>query len=257
MSYALVTGASKGIGKAIAIELAKRKFDLLLIARSEQLLQSVTEEIQKLYAVQVKYLSLDLSDNNAAEQIYNWCRQNNYQVSILVNNAGYGLCGPFDTASIEELTNMMQLNMTTLVKLCHIFLPMLKKQPKSYILNVSSTTAYQALPGMSVYAASKTFVLSFTRGLKHELKGTSVSVTCLSPGSTDTAFVERARITPKALEAAKKVNMTPEAVAKDGVKKMFAGKAEVISGGLNRLGAFMAWLLPKAMIEKIAGSIYK
>jgi short-subunit dehydrogenase len=257
MAYALITGASKGIGKAIAEELAARKFNLLLVARSQELLQAVAKDIISKYKVQADYLSLDLSSPNAAQQVFNWCKEKNYSIEILVNNAGYGLSGLFEKYSVAENTNMMQVNMITPVQLCQLFLPMLKQQKQAYLLNIASSAAYQAVPYLSVYAGTKSFVLSWSRGLRQELKKSNVSVTCISPGSTDTDFVVRAQIGEKGLKTAKKVNMTAEAVAKIAVKSMFAGKAEVITGFINKLGALMVWLLPKGLVEKTAMKIYE
>jgi uncharacterized protein len=257
MAYALITGASKGIGKAIAEELAARKFNLLLVARSQELLQEAAKDIIGKYKVQADYLSIDLSSPNAAQQVFKWCAENNYSIEILVNNAGYGLSGLFEKYSIADNTNMMQVNMIAPVQLCQLFLPMLKQQKQAYLLNIASSAAYQAVPYLSVYAGTKSFVLSWSRGLRQELKKTNVSVTCISPGSTDTDFVVRAQIGEKGLKTAKRVNMTAEAVAKIAVKSMFAGKAEVITGFINKLGALMVWLLPKGLVEKTAMKIYE
>jgi short-subunit dehydrogenase len=257
MSYALITGASKGIGKAIAEELAAKKFDLLLIARSEDVLKQVAKNIADKYKVKVDFFAVDLSSLNAAKKVFDWCKEKNYNIEILANNAGYGLSGSFEKYSVDENTNMMQVNMVAPVQLCQFFLPMLKQQKKSYILNIASSAAYQAVPYLSVYSASKSFVLSYSRGLNQELKGSPVSVTAISPGSTDTDFVVRAQIGEKGLKTAKKVNMTAEAVAKIAVKSMFAGKAEVITGFINKLGAFMVWLMPKGLVEKTAMKIYE
>jgi uncharacterized protein len=256
MAYALVTGASKGIGKAIAEELAKRKHDLLLIARSGELLQQVAEGIIVKFKVKVSFLSIDLSEIASANNVFEWCTQNNYQVNIVVNNAGYGLSGRFEDYSIADNSNMMQLNMLTLVQLCQLFLPSLKQQSKAYILNIASSAAYQAVPGLSLYAATKVFVLNFSRGLKQELHNSSVSVTCVCPGSTDTDFSVRAKVSIRGLQAAEKVNMTAESVAKIAVNGMFKGKAEIITGIVNKIGAFGAWILPKVILERIAMKIY-
>jgi len=257
MSTALITGASKGIGKAIAEELAKRKYNLLLVARSGESLQNVANEFKEKYKVEVDYLAIDLSLPQSPEKVFNWCHEKNYTISVLVNNAGYGLSGLFDKYSVAENTNMIQLNIIALVQLCQLFLPQLKQQTKSYILNIASSAAYQAVPYLSVYSASKTFVLSFSRGLRQELKKTSVSVTCISPGSTDTDFVVRAQIGEKGLKTANKVNMQPREVAAIAVDSMFAGKAEVVTGLINKLGAFMAWLMPKGLVETTAMKIYE
>jgi len=143
------------------------------------------------------------------------------------------------------------------VKLCKLFLPALRLQPKAYILNIASSAAYQAVPCLSLYAATKAFLLSFSRGLRQELRQSNVSVTCISPGSTDTDFSKRAQIGIKGLKAAEKINMTPEAVARIAVKSMFAGKTEVITGAINKLGAFLVWLSPKSLVERTAMKIYQ
>jgi short-subunit dehydrogenase len=257
MSYALITGGSKGIGKALATELAKQNYNLLLVARDKGGLHDAANEITAKHAVAVHTLALDLSAPNAAQQVYNWCVENNYDVTALINNAGYGLCGYMEEYTVAENNNMMQLNMFTTVNMCQLFLPMLKKQSKAYILNISGGIAYQAVGGMALYGASKAFVLYFSRALKHELRNTSVSVTCLAPGATDTEFVSRANIKPKALKAAKKVNMSAESVASIAIKGMQSGKAEIIPGLINKLSYFFTLLLPKSIVEKTAAGIYE
>lgn len=257
MTFALITGASKGIGKAIAEQLASRGYNVLLVARSEQLLLKVASNLSSQYKIQTDILPIDLSNADAPQNVYQWCIEKNYPVSILVNNAGYGLSGSFDRFSPQENLNMMQVNMAALVHLCQLFLPMLRQQKESYILNIASSAAYQAIPNLSVYSATKAFVLRFSRGLRQELKGSSVSVTAISPGATDTDFVVRARIGEKGIQTAKKVNMTPEKVAELSVRAMFAKKAELITGIINKVGAFLSWLLPKNLIERTTMKIYE
>lgn len=257
MAYALITGASKGIGLAIAHELARRKFDLLLVARSADVLQRVSKQLAADRGVQTDFLAVDLAEAGAAQQVYDWCNGKKYAVQVLVNNAGYGLSGPFEKHSLAEHTDMMRVNMTALVELTYLFLPQLRQQSKAYILNIGSSAAYQAIPRLSLYAASKSFVLQFSRGLHQELKSSPVSVSCVCPGATDTNFVDRAQIGEKGRKAAEKVNMTPEAVAKQAVEALLAGKAELVTGLLNKAGKLMAWLLPKGLVEKTAGSIYE
>lgn len=257
MEYALITGASKGIGKAIATDLAARGFNVLLVARSEELLQQATAGITSLYPVKADWLALDLSAATSAQQVYDWCRAKGYVVRALVNNAGYGLSGPFEKYSAEEHVNMMTLNMTTLVALTRLFLPGLRAQPSAYILNVASSAAYQAVPGLTTYAATKAFVLMFSRGLRQELRKTSVSVTCVCPGATDTDFPNRAQVGAKGLKAAERLNMSPETVAHLATRAMLSRKSEVITGFVNKVGATLAWLLPKNLVENIAGKIYE
>lgn len=257
MSYAVVTGASKGIGKAIAFELAARGYKLVLIARSENLLKQVSEEIRASYPVDIRYLSLDLSHADAPQKLFQWTVQQQLSVSILVNNAGYGLSGRFESYPLEQHLNMLQVNCGALVQLTYLFLPQLRQQKKAYILNIASSAAYQSVPYLSLYAASKALVLRFSRGLRYELRKTSVSVTCVSPGSTDTEFNQRAQVGEKAMKTAEKVFMTPEKVGKAAVAALFSRKAEVITGAINKLGGFLTWLLPKKVLEGGAARIYE
>ncbi|HEY1020870.1 MAG TPA: SDR family oxidoreductase [Flavisolibacter sp.] len=257
MSYALITGASKGIGKAIAFSLAAKGYNLALVARSEDLLKQVKHEIEAKHNVTVAYLALDLSCPTGAQDVFQWTSQNKFDTSILVNNAGYGLSGAFESYPLEQHVNMLQVNCTALVQLTYLFLPQLKKQTQAYIMNIASSAAYQAVPFLSLYAGSKAMVLYFSRGLRHELRKTPVSVTCISPGATDTEFNTRAKVGPKAMKAAEKVIMTPEQVGKIAVESMFRKKAEVVVGVVNKLGSFLAWLLPKKLVETTTANLYE
>ena len=257
MSYALVTGASKGIGKSIAEELARMGNDLILVARSESTLKELSELVKQKYSVKVDYLALDLALPNAANTVYEWCISKGYSINILVNNAGYGLWGRFDELDLSKQEEMLQLNMHTLVQLTRAFIPTLKSEKKSYILNVASTAAYQAVPTLSLYAASKSFVLLFTRGIRLELKNSSISVSCLCPGPTSTNFVDRAGMSDAIKKKADAFGMSPEAVAKIAVKAMFKGKAEIIPGLLNKITVWFTALVPKSIPENIAVNLYK
>lgn len=256
MGYALITGASGGIGLAMARELAARKHDVLLVARSGQTLEQHAAEIRKHFSVKAEVLALDLATPDASQKVLNWVTSSNYPVDILINNAGFGSWGLYEEIPESEFQGMMQLNMVTLANLCRAFLPILKKEKKAYILNVSSTAAYQAVPTLSLYAATKAFVLVLTRGLNWELKGTSVSASCLSPGPTSTGFIDRANL-GRIKEKAEKFTMSAESVAKIAVNGMFAGKPEVIPGLTNWLSAKLAEIVPKSIPETIARNLYK
>jgi short-subunit dehydrogenase len=257
MNYALITGASKGIGKAIAFELARRKYAVILVARNESLLQEIATTIHNQCSVEVAYIAIDLTQKDAPEKVLKYCNDNNYKINVLINNAGYGLSGAIDKYDLLQHIDMMQLNMNVPVTLTYLLLPQLKLQQAAYILNVASGASYQAVPGLNIYAASKAFILSFSRGLNYELKNTSVSVTALSPGATDTDFANRASVTSaKAQKLAKQFNMQPQDVATIAVNGMFARKTEVIPGFVNKLAVFFAWLLPKKLLEKSAAGIY-
>jgi uncharacterized protein len=256
MAYALITGASGGIGLELAEELARRKTDLLLLARSEDKLKEICSRLVSTYQIKAAYLSLDLSAPDSISKIENWLAANSFEINILINNAGYGIWGRVDSTSIENLTNMMQLNMNVVASLCHALIPQLKKHSQSYILNVASTAAYQAVPTLATYAATKAFVVLFTRGLRLELKGTPISVTCLSPGATSTNFIDRAGM-ESLKEKAEKFSMSAKEVAKIAIKGMFNKKAEVLPGFVNWISVQLTYLMPKFIPESIAAGLYK
>lgn len=256
MGYALITGASGGIGLALARELAAKKHDVLLVARSADTLNRIASEIRQQFGVKADSLAVDLSAANAVNQVRDWTTRSNYPIDILINNAGFGSWGKFEEIDEKEFRGMMQLNMVTLTELCRAYLPDLKRQPKAFILNVASTAAYQAVPTLSLYAATKAFVLVLTRGLNHELRGSTVSASCLSPGPTSTGFIDRANL-GIIRDRAEKFSMTPEAVAKVALSGMFSGKPEIIPGFTNWLSAKLAEIVPKAIPEGIAKNLYK
>ena len=257
MKYALITGASKGIGKSIALELAQKGIPVLLVARNEALLNELRHQIIEQYKVDAQILAVDLSQVGASLRVFDWVTQNGYVVHMLINNAGYGLSGQFIDYSEEEYAGMMQVNMQVPVELTRIFLPSLLQLPKAYILNIASSAAYQAVPGLTVYAATKSFIVQFSRGLAYELRKSPVSVTVVSPGGTATDFANRAKVGNKAVKAGERLNMTPEQVAKQAVDAMLKGKTEQITGFVNQLGAALAWLMPRKLSESVAADLYE
>ena len=256
MAYALVTGASGGIGWALAKELASRKHALLLLARSEENLNKNTQELRQRFGVEADYLAIDLSIPDSALQVRDWLQEKSYDINILINNAGFGSWGAVKELQRNELNQMMQLNMLTLADFCKVLLPNLEKNTHAYILNVSSTASYQAVPTLATYAATKAFVLLFSRGLRWELKGGPVSVSCLSPGATATGFIDRANM-GILKEKAEKFSMKPEQVAKIAINGMLANKAEIIPGFINWSTVKLVQLLPKVLPELIARNLYK
>jgi len=257
MSFALITGASKGIGKAIAWELASKKINVLLVARSEQLLSELCADIKAKHGVEARFLSLDLTTPHAAQKIFDWCQQNSFPVNIMVNNAGYGLAGKFDNYTAQQHLELMQINMAVPVELISLFLPSFKQLDRAYILNIGSSSAYQAVPYLSTYSASKAFIVNYTRALHFELRKTNVSVSLVSPGVTDTDFPNRASVPEKGKKTADKIAMTPQEVAKIAVRSMFKGRTEVVTGFITKLGIFLAWLLPKKLAEKTGATFYE
>lgn len=254
--YALVTGASGGIGEAISYELARKGWSLLLVARSEDKLALIANDLQEKYSVDAQFLSLDLTKIDAVDRLINWVEENHWSVAVLVNNAGYGLWGSFENLTWQEQENMLQLNVHILTALTHRFLPLLKQHLPAYILNVASTAAYQAVPSLSLYAATKAFVLIFSRSLRVELKKENIHVSCLSPGPVATGFINRAGMQAIAEKAAK-FEMSPAVVAKIAVAGLFQQKAEIIPGFTNKITAILGRFLPKSLVEAISSRLYK
>lgn len=258
MSYALITGASKGIGREIAFELARRKYDLILVARSEDILSELSKSISSAYGIKCVYVGADLSTEDGIDKVVSFVNSQKSELSILVNNAGYGLWGRFDDMDFNTLTSLLHINILLPVNLTFKLLPELKKSKQAYILNIASTTAYQAVPKLAIYSACKTFMIQFSRAIKYELRSTNVSVTCVSPGTTDTNFMNAAGMHSEAIrKKADKVKMKASTVAKIAVDGMFRKKTEVIPGWLNKISVALIPLLPKALTEKIAAGIYE
>jgi hypothetical protein len=255
MEYALITGASKGIGKAIAYELASRGNNLILAARSEDLLAKISAEIARKYAVKVEHFAVDLIEPDAAKKLVDWCTENNYQLNILVNNAGFGLWGSFDKLPLERQLASMNLNMSAVVSLTHQFIPNLRKSKKAYILNVASVAAFLAIPSFSIYAATKSFLLSFSRSLNLELGRKGIVVSCVCPGSTESEFLETAGMNDLG-KAADTFGMSAESVAEIAIRGMLKGKTEIIPGLINKVAAGALKLSPRAISERVAGKIY-
>ncbi len=257
MSYALITGAAKGIGKAIAAQLAERNYHLLLVDIDEKTLSATAEAIAAQYHVNVHTLHQDLSAADALQNVTAWSSTWHDSLSVVVNNAGYGINGAFEQLTLQEQFNIIDVNIRAQVGLSYAYIPVLRKFPRAYLLNLASTTAYQTVPYLNIYASTKAFALSFTRGLRYELRHSPISVSALSPGSTDTDFVNRARMGDYTRSVANRFNMTPERVAKIAVDGLFKGKAEIVPGFTNKLNAWLPKFFPKLFVEKIAAGIYE
>lgn len=255
MKYALVTGASSGIGAAIARELAAKGYGLLLVARNATALQQLAAQLQAAYGIEAHSLPYDLSAPQSVQELAGQVLANNWPLQVLVNNAGYTIWDHFAASDAQALREMAEVNIMAVTGLCHALIPVLRQQQPAHILNVSSTTAYQGLPYMAVYAASKAFVLSFSRALRHELKSEGIHVSCLVPGSTESAFMVRADMQPLEAAAAP-VLMTSEAVAKAGVKGMFRREKEIVPGIINKLNRIVAHIGGKSALEAGAAGLY-
>lgn len=256
MAFALVTGASKGIGKSVAECLAKRKFDLLLVARTEELLQQNASHWKENYGIEVNYLTLDLTIPSAPEQVADWVHSHHWPVQVLINNAGYGLWGYFQDLNRKDQDEMLRINMLTLFNLTYLLLPVLKENTPAYVLNVGSMAGLQAMPSLSAYSASKAFVNTFSRALHEELSPHNIFVTLLAPGSVNTHFVERSGMHHME-KIAQKTAMEPEEVAAIAIDAMFKRRKQIIPGFANRLAAYGIKHLSKNRIEKLMATLYR
>lgn len=255
MNYTLITGASSGIGSALARRCAQEGFNLILVARSTQLMEDLAKEIKQKHKVEVQIVTADLLSPNAAHDLYTHCQKNNWAVRMLINNAGCGLWGKFEALSLEHMVEMMQLNQQRIVELSHFFIPMLKEVPFAHILNVSSTASFQPIPYFSVYAASKSFVLSFSRSLRQELKPYKINVSCVCPGPTESAFFTKAGF--EKIHVAKGAFMKADEVADAAIQGLLEKKAVIVPGLSNNLGAFMSKHLPSGLMAALIGKYFQ
>ena len=257
MNYVLITGASKGIGKNLAESCAKRGLNLILAARSQDLLQSLAENFTEKYKVDVKILAIDLAHPDAALEVYQWCTRHHYHVRILINNVGFAKWGKFSEIPLEDQMEMIQLNQLLTIKLCYYFIPQLSEMPNPHILNVASTAAFQPVPYFSIYGSVKSAVLSFTRALRSEVKKDGINATCLCPGPTESDFFLNAGYNKKALRDSKTIKMNPEQVAEKAIEGMFNKKALIVPGFSNKLGAYFSKHLSTGLVTKFVTGIFK
>ncbi|MGM3307693.1 SDR family NAD(P)-dependent oxidoreductase [Anabaena sp. WFMT] len=253
MSTALITGASGGIGKAFAEELAARKTNLVLVARSVEKLTQIATQLQQQYKIQVEFIAKDLTEPNATNEVFDAIKTKGLTIDLLVNNAGFGDYGDFAEREGERQLNMIQLNIMALVDLTHKFLPLMRQRRSGSIINVSSIAGFQPMPYLSVYAATKAFVLSFSEALWAENRDYGVHVLVVCPGPTETDFFTEARFPSKLAGANNKI-ATPEAVVRDALQALEKGDSTVVSGGwANQLIVNMHRFLPReSLVSAIA-----
>lgn len=245
---ALITGASAGLGAEFARQLAKRGYRLVLAARRKERLDSLAAELGNARSVEI-----DLSREGAAAELIRNLSDAGETVDLLVNNAGFGLHGRFDKADPNRLRQMVDLNCGALTDLCRAVLPAMVERGSGAILNVASTAAFQAGPGMAVYFATKAYVLSLSEALHEEVRRSGVRVTALCPGPTRTEFGEVAGF--KGNGAFDRFAMDPETVVRAGLDALDRNKAVVVTGTLNKVGAFSTRLAPRSVLRRIAGAL--
>ncbi|MFI5014399.1 MAG: SDR family NAD(P)-dependent oxidoreductase [Hyphomicrobiales bacterium] len=251
----LITGASAGIGAEFARILAAEGEALLLTARREDRLAALAEELRRAHGGRVEIAVADLTQEDAAGSLAGKAQALGLEIRTLVNNAGFGLRGAFAEQPLDRLIAMLAVNIVALTRLTGMFLPAMIASREGGIINVASTAAFQPGPYMSVYYASKAYVLSFSEALAHEVQGTGVVVTTLCPGVTQSEFAEVAGTAGSRLM--QQGEMTAHEVARLAMAGHRAGKGLVITGAGNKLVPLASRLLPRSLVARIVAGLQK
>jgi len=251
--YALVTGASSGIGYELAKLFAKDGKNLVIVARNESRLEQVKAELENRYQIRVKVLPKDLSDSKAPSEIFSELEKDNISVDVLVNNAGLGVYGMFSETDLQKELEMIQVYIAATTHLTKLFLKKMLENKSGKILNVASGVAFLPVPLWSVYSASKAYVLYFSEALANELRGTGVSVTCLCPPQTETPFFKRANMEDAKIAKGKKMDAATAAEA--GYMALNRGKVVAIPGLKSKSLGFLIRITPRNVITKVARSM--
>jgi len=254
--FALVTGASNGIGLEMARLLAALEYDLVLVSRNTGKLSQVADTLRKNHQVNVQVCAADLSEPGSAVRVFEFVAGQGLEVDVLINNAGVGLYGEHLELDLSDLDRMIQLNITSLIDLCLLFGQRMKSRGQGRILNISSTAAYQPAPYFAAYGASKSFVLNFSEAFAKELEDYGVTVSCLSPGPTDTSFF--ARVDALGIQNGhfdKGDRVDARTVAAIGIKMMMAGRISKIVGVKNYLRAWSGRLASRAMVARVSKNL--
>lgn len=255
-TYALITGASLGIGKALAYECASRNINLLLIALPGKEFEYLITSLQKNYTIDVQHLPMDLTREDAGRQISEWVETNNFSINILINNAGMGCNGMFEYGDIDFYLKMIQLNTMAITNLTYHLVPRLKEHKEAYILNLSSIEAYLPLPYKAVYTGTKNYIYAFSLSLREELKHYNIKVSVLCPGPTITNRGGLQRIKAHGKKSKIMVLMAKQ-VARIAIRQMFRNKGVIIPGTANRVMARVSRMLPIMLRMKILEKMFR
>jgi len=245
----LITGASSGIGETFAYTLDKLGANLILTARSEDKLLSMSKKMKNAVVI-----SGDLSDETFPEKLYNKVKEKEIVVDILINNAGFGFSGLFLDSTMNNYKEMLNVNIYSLVELTHLFLKDMVSRKSGGIINISSLASFQSIPYFSIYAASKAFVTSFTRGIYEEYREEGIRVLGVCPGYTKTKFNVRAHMQEKSVPG---YMMTSQAVVDESLRAYSKGKYLIINGRINKFAKFITSILPTSWSLRFAKNIIK
>jgi uncharacterized protein len=254
MTTALITGASNGIGLELAKIHAATGGNLVLVARNKARLDELKQELESQYNISVYTIGKDLSETDAALDVYNETTKQNIQIDYLINNAGFGTFGMFVNEDWNKELQMINLNISTLTQFTHLYLKDMLARKSGKIMNVASTAAFQSGPTMAVYYATKAYVLSFSEAVDNEIKDKGVTITTLCPGATESGFQAAAAMEESALVKGKKLPTSKE-VATYGYKAMLKGKTVAIHGMMNYILANSVRFMPRSIVVAVTRKI--
>jgi hypothetical protein len=255
-NFTLITGACKGIGKAIAYECASRKMNVLLVSNDGACLQSVCDDIKATTGVQAHCLCVDLMKEGATQEVYKWVQDNKYSVNILVNNVGIGKGGTFGSMTLKDIQHMMWLNNKVMVELTYYLLPELHKHRQAFILSLSSLEARLPLPYKAIYTGTKNFVYAFSLAIAQELKFSNIKVSVVCPGPVLTNPEGLSRINAHGSRS-KLLMMYPDEVARIAVSAMLKGRQVIVPGKLNAIFFKLGSLLPVGLKMNILERLFR
>lgn len=248
--YALVTGATSGIGLEIALNFARDGINLILVARTEKKLIEIKEKIESEYGIEVLILVKDLTREEAPDEIYDEVEKREIRVDFLINNAGFGSFGRLKDTDYETEKDLVKLNVLSLLQMNKLFVPLMVARHYGYVMNVASLAAFMPGPVMANYYASKAYVLSLSEAMHEELKQDGIKVTALCPGPVRTNFQERAQL--QKTDTAKSFIMEAKKVADAGYLGLFRGKAIVVPGTFEKMVPVITKLLPRCLVRKVS-----
>lgn len=254
--YTLITGASTGLGKELAIECAKKNQNILLVSLANEGLEQFSKELIQTYHIAAHYLEIDLTQYDAAEQVFRWVDDNKYRVNILMNNAGMGGSMPFADSPLDYINAVISLNIRATTLITKYFLPLLKKETHAHILFISSMASYLPIPYKSIYPASKAYVSNFAQTLRTELSDDNIGVTVVNPGSMLTNEMVKARIA-KFGKSGKYMSQLPNPVARKAIKALYKKKPILIPALLDRINLLVLRIIPMVWRLQILKKIYK
>lgn len=254
MKATLITGASSGIGEAFARRLAEEKHNLVLVARTEEKLAALCDELMLQHGITAHYVAIDLNDYQADKRLFKETVNHGLQIDWLINNAGFGSMGPFADLDLEREMDMVGLNVMALVALTHRYLGLMVEEGEGTIINVSSTTSFQPLPFIATYAATKAFVTSFSEAIAEEYRPYGIRILALCPGGTDTNFFNASKIDEQVRMS---TMQTPEEVVETALRALEKGRTTVVSGWNNYLLSRVAVHTPNSLVTKAVARVLR